>query len=246
MVNDYGARHRAIRRALLPGAVGSPCARCGRVITAADAIDLDHDEFGGYLGWSHMACNRRAAAIKGNQLRRRSNRRIPMTAPCALGVEISLDRAHTSVVTATELPDNGGVLVELTYLDGSDTARAVADIARTAPGLVATALDPQSPSTTLLDGLKAEQIKVTEPTARDVALAHGLFLDELRAGRLRYVDHEALTAAVQHAVSRPLAGAQALDRRHSEVDASPLTAAELAVWALLRRPRATSLFIEIT
>jgi hypothetical protein len=62
-------------------------------------------------------------------------------------------------------------------------------------------------------------------------------LDELRAGRLGYVEHEALTTAVQHAMARPLAGAEALERRRVDVDASPMTAAELAVWALVRPAR---------
>lgn len=56
------------------------------------------------------------------------------------------------------------------------------------------------------------------------------------------VEHEALSTAVQHAIARPLAGAEALERRRTTVDASPMTAAELAVWALLRRPPSRPVF----
>jgi hypothetical protein len=161
-----------------------------------------------------------------------------MTAPCALGIDIGHDREHTSVVFATSI-DGDRTLIELTYIDGADVAHVVANLIAGRPGLVATVIDPQSPATTLLEPLRnVYGVTVTEPASRDVALAHGLFLDELKAQRLRYVDHEALSAAVQHAMARPLAGAEALERRRVDVDASPMTAAELAVWALLRRPAA--------
>jgi hypothetical protein len=234
VVNRYGPDHRRLRRALLPFAAGSPCCRCGRPIAAGEPVDLDHtDDRAGYRGWAHARCNRRAGAVKGNTARRRKNRRTPMTARCALGVDIAHDREHTSAVLASELPD-GLVLVELDYLDGSDTALTVAALAQSRPGLVATVVDARSPAATLIAPLVELGVDVTEPTTRDVALAHGRFVDELKAGRLRYVEHEALTAAAQFAVARPLAGAQALERRRVDVDASPLTAAELAVWGLLR------------
>jgi hypothetical protein len=238
-LNRYGAPHRRLRRALLPMAVGSPCTRCGRTLTADDLVDLDHtDDGAGYLGWSHRTCNRRAGALKGNRLRAIDNRRsTPMSHRCALGVDISFSREFTSAVFAVEMPDAGLVVVELEYLPGSDTSTTIANLAASRPNLVATVIDPRSPATTLLAPLAALGVTVTEPATRDIALGHGLFLDELRAGRLRYVDHEALTAAMQHAVARPLAGSQALERQRVEGDASPLTAAELAVWGLLAAPR---------
>jgi hypothetical protein len=235
-LNNYGPAHRRLRAAMLPFAPGSICTRCRRPIEAGQAVDLDHTDDGtAYAGWAHASCNRRAGAIKGNRARK-PRRSIPMTNPCAIGVDIANDRGHTSAVIATAV-DGGRALIELHYLDGSDTARAVADLCAARPGLSGTVLDPQSPAATLLAPLKALGVKVTEPTSRDVALAHGLFLDELRAGRLRYVEHEALTTAVQHAMARPLAGAEALERRRVDVDASPMTAAELAVLALVRPAR---------
>jgi hypothetical protein len=245
-LNNYGAHHRRLRAAMLPSAPGSLCTRCGRPIAAGDAVDLDHTDDGtAYAGWAHASCNRRAGAIKGNKARRSGvpngtpartpHRSIPMNEPCAIGVDIAHDRGHTSAVIATQV--DGRALIELHYFDGSDNARAVADLCAARPGLVATVVDPQSPAATLLAPLKELGVRVTEPTSRDVALAHGLFLDELKAGRLRYVDHEALTTAVQHAMARPLAGAEALERRRVDVDASPMTAAEVAVWALVQPAR---------
>jgi hypothetical protein len=33
-------------------------------------LHYDHDEHGGYLGFSHANCNRHAGAVKGNQRQR--------------------------------------------------------------------------------------------------------------------------------------------------------------------------------
>lgn len=234
MVNPkYAWRHQKLRAELLPYAPGSLCARCGQTIKAGQPVDLDHAEDGGYLGWSHSTCNRRAGAQKGARMR--ASRFIPSDAVCAIGVDIAFDRSHTSLVIASEA-GSGLTVVELTYLDGSDTAKTVARIAGRRRKCVATVIDPRSPATTLIAPLQALNITITEPNTKDVALAHGLALDELKAGRLKVVEHEALTAAVAHATARPLAGGEALERRRVSVDASPLTALELATWALLRNP----------
>jgi hypothetical protein len=66
-----------------------------------------------------------------------------------------------------------------------------------------------------------------------IAVAHGTFLDELAAGRLRHAGQPELDAAVRHGAQRPLGGATAWQRRGMPVDVSPLVAATLAVWALL-------------
>jgi hypothetical protein len=68
----YGTQHQAVRRELLPTAVGSRCTRCGAVIRTGEAIDLDHaDDRRGYLGWAHRSCNRRAAGRRGGAARSR-------------------------------------------------------------------------------------------------------------------------------------------------------------------------------
>jgi len=67
----------------------------------------------------------------------------------------------------------------------------------------------------------------------DVVVAHGDFLDLVNDGRLAHLGQPPLTAAVQAAQQRPLAGAQAWERR-VVVDQSPLVAATLACWAFCR------------
>lgn len=63
----YGNEHRRAREASLPMAYFTPCARCGKDMLPGQDLDLDHDEVGGYLGFSHRRCNRAAGARKGNR-----------------------------------------------------------------------------------------------------------------------------------------------------------------------------------
>lgn len=155
----------------------------------------------------------------------------------ALGVEVSSDRLHTSVAAAAHDGDRVAVVL-LEYLDGTDTAGTVADIAGKAVDLLGVVVDPRSPAATLVEPLQVLGVDVVTPNTHEVAVAHGRFVDELRAGRLKIADHPQLDAAAQHALTRPLAGGEALDRRKPVVDSSPLVAAELAVWRLLSAPPA--------
>ena len=126
-----------------PGTVRGRLDAAGRLIAAGEPIDLDHTDDGtAYLGWAHAACNRRAAAIKGNKARRPPRKRVDMTDPCAIGIDIGHDREHTSAVFASQI-DDGLVLIELTYIDGADVAHVIANlIASRVTGLDAHACTP--------------------------------------------------------------------------------------------------------
>jgi hypothetical protein len=81
--------HAAHKRARAAGLAllqpGSPCVRCGHELwPAADTLNLDHDDDGGYLGFSHSSpcrtcsrrCNQQAGGVKaalnqGKRLRER-------------------------------------------------------------------------------------------------------------------------------------------------------------------------------
>jgi hypothetical protein len=232
-VSKYGRRHRAIRHALLLDAVGKPCVRCGRPIERGQAVDLDHHDDGrSYLGLAHATCNRRAGAERGNAIKRSRRSPIMKLSNVALGVEISNDRMHSAIAAAAAV--DGRVAVALVeYLDGSDTAGAVAELAGRAVDLLGVVIDPRSPAATLIGPLESLGVVVTSVNTNQVAVAHGRFVDELRAGRLKIDGHPALDLAAQHALTRPLAGAEALERRKPVVDTSPLVAAELAVWKVL-------------
>lgn len=156
---------------------------------------------------------------------------------CALGVEISEDRLHTSIGLAGRVADDPRVVVELVaYLDG--TASAVAEVLRVADDLgpVAVAIDPHSQAATLIHPLEEAKLRrLVKPSTSDVVVAHGLFLDELGGGRLRHVPHPRLDDAARAGTQRRLGGAQTWDRRVA-VDVGPLTAVTLALWGLSVAP----------
>jgi hypothetical protein len=158
-----------------------------------------------------------------------------MVAETTLAIEIAEDRQHTAVVAAGRLPD-GTVLLEMAaYLDGTDPVGAVLQL-RASRAVLAVAVDPHSPGATCIRPLEAAGVTVTRPSSGDVAVAHGLFLDELAAGRIRHQGQPELTAAMRHLEQRRLGGAAAPERRGALVDVAPAVAAELAVWVLLAAP----------
>jgi hypothetical protein len=151
----------------------------------------------------------------------------------AFAVEISEDRKHAAAVGAGREKDGSRVVVDLVWYD--HPRGAVARLAELAVkhDPVAVVVDPRSQAGTLLRPLAEAGVFVKEPATADVVVAHGEFLDLVNDGRLAHLDQPPLTAAVQAAQQRPLAGAQAWERR-LVVDQSPLVAATLAVWAFLR------------
>lgn len=141
-------------------------------------------------------------------------------------------RQHAAVVAAGRA-DSGKVLVDLAPFYGHPrgVTERLADLAiRHAP--VAVVVDPRSQAGTLLGPLSEAGVLVRLPSAQDVVAAHGQFLDLVNDLLLEHLDQPPLTAAVRAAQQRPLAGAQAWERR-VPVDQSPLVAATLAVWGFL-------------
>ena len=65
----WGNQHQKLRKRLLPQAYGQPCTRCGRPMLPGQKLHLDHnDSRTGWLGFSHAACNLRAAAKKARAI----------------------------------------------------------------------------------------------------------------------------------------------------------------------------------
>ena len=153
-----------------------------------------------------------------------------MLEKCALGVEISEDRRHTSIAAAGPI-DNGFLMVELVdYLDGPGGAVDAMLRLQAVRTVSAVVVDPHSHAATLIRPLTDAGVRVTQPSTSDVAVATGQFLDGLAVGRLRHDGNEKLTAAVRHGTSRPLSGAVAWERRGHAVDVAPLVAATLGLW----------------
>jgi hypothetical protein len=234
----YGGAHQAIRRALAPYVPGSPCWRCSLPILPGQPWDLGHDDDNPavYRGPEHARCSRAAGARKGNARRRARADRRTIVAECAIALEISEDRQHTSVVAAGHLADDLVLLELACYLDGTDPIGAVLELQRERT-VLAVAIDPHSHATTTIGPLEDAGVKITRPSSVDLVTAHGNFLDLLAAGRIRHQGQSQLTVAARHLEQRRLGGATAPQRRGALVDVAPAVAAELAAWALLSAPK---------
>ena len=151
----------------------------------------------------------------------------------AIGVEVSQDRLHASIGVAGSVEGEEKTLIQLAgYLDG--TASAVDEVLALVASLAAGAvvIDPHSQAATFIDPLEKAKLKgLLRPSTSDVVVAHGWFMDDLNAGKLRHVPHPRLDEAARAGTQRPLGGAKTWDRR-GEVDVSPLTAVTLALWGL--------------
>jgi hypothetical protein len=141
-------------------------------------------------------------------------------------------RQHAAIVAAGR-GASGRVVADLVWYEHpSGAVTRLAELNEKHDPL-AVVVDAGSQSATLLRPLADAGVWVTSPTVREIAVAHGGFLDLVNAAGLEHLDQAPLTAAVRAAQQRPLAGAQAWDRRGVQVDQSPLEAATLAVWAFL-------------
>jgi hypothetical protein len=150
-----------------------------------------------------------------------------------LGIEVSEDRQHTSIVAAGRVGEQ--VVYELAaYLQG--VAGAVDEVTdlHTRWKVLGVVVDPMGGATTLRRPLAEHPgIHVVEPTAADVKVAHGGFVDLHQARAVRHVRRAELDTAIQHLSERTLGGQPVFDRRGAPVDVAPVIAAELALWGLL-------------
>ncbi len=66
----YGYEFQKLRKQLLPQAYGKPCSRCGLPMLKGQELHLDHDDWDRtkLRGFSHAACNLRAAARKARAI----------------------------------------------------------------------------------------------------------------------------------------------------------------------------------
>ena len=148
------------------------------------------------------------------------------------GVEISGDRKYTWVALAGVSARTRRVVVELQAPVGGTRAAPVLTALWERWDLEWFALDPRSPSSTLIESLRVGSMPLKLADTIGVATAHGRFADLLHADRLRIRGHPALDEAVRSAEARRLAGSTAIDRYAPVVDMAPLMAAELGCWAL--------------
>jgi hypothetical protein len=156
-----------------------------------------------------------------------------VTGEAAFAAEISEDRKWCAIVAAGREKDGVRVVVDLAWYEHPRGAVTRLGELWGKHDPVAVVIDPRSQAGTLLRPLAEAGVLVREPSTAEVVAAHGEFLDLVNDGGLAHLDQAPLTVAVQAGQQRPLAGAQAWERR-VQVDQSPLVAATLACWAFRR------------
>lgn len=158
----------------------------------------------------------------------------PMVEPSAFGVEVSLDRAWTSVGAAGSTAD-GRISVEL--IDRKRgihwvTDRCVELHARFPHAVFI--VDGGGPAGGLIPGLEAAGLDVTTASARDLTQACAGIVDRVMERLTVHGPQPHLDEAVHGAVKRPLGdGTFAFGRRISVTDIDALIAVTLAHWVTL-------------
>lgn len=163
--------------------------------------------------------------------------------PVAFAVEVSADRQWTHIAVAGMRSDDLRHVQVVTSMRGtSDAAAKVAELhAKWSP--VAVAVDPSGPAGSLLPALERERITPELLTAREVAQAHGLFLDavagvtdgEERKPWVRHPGQAHLDVAIAAAGTKPMAGAFVFAAQDGSTDVGPLRAVAHALFVLERQ-----------
>jgi hypothetical protein len=223
------------------GVWGLLCPRCGQPILPGQEWDLDHvdqlwaDGGGGRRLPAHSYCNRAHGARVGNHRRGEQRRLDKLMATQEITVwaaaSVQIDQARQNTWLATAARDDAGVTVVKLWppLPGTDVAAAITAMLEEW-GTDRLAINPRSPSATLMQPLEAAGVRLQMADGVGRATAHGLFSDLLNSGRLAIIGRPELDAAARLAEQRRLAGSVALDAYQGGVE--PLLSVQLAVWAL--------------
>lgn len=162
------------------------------------------------------------------------------TGPVAFAVDVTPDRAFTSVCVAGHRADDRFHVEVAAHERGVSWAAAwLADRLRVWPN-VGVVLDPSGPAGTLIPELQALGVEFTLTRARDMAQACGSFHDAVVDDRLRHIGQPELSGAVAGARRRSLGDAWAWARRDSSVDLAPLVGVTLALWKLSQPAEASA------
>ncbi len=163
--------------------------------------------------------------------------------PVAFALETALDRSWSSIGVAGRRADGRRQVEVVDRRSGTGWVVARAKELTEAWRHCAFVVDPAGGAASLIPALEEAGIEVYKIGTREVAAAAGMLFDgiagEDEAARdVRYVDHPALTAAVEAAAQRPLEKAWTWSRR-GPVDTSPLVAVSNALFGhALKAPSA--------
>lgn len=169
-------------------------------------------------------------------------------AELAFAIDVSQDRASSSIGVASARPDGRVHLEVLDRRPGTDwVVPAITRLKRLWNPLVIAVPSSGAPAGSLIDDLVAAGITVPENKdephrghlvvmrTNDSVEACGQMADAMNQDRARHLDQVPLTAAVNGARTRRVGDAWVLDRTNSLTDVSPFVAVTHARWALLAK-----------
>ncbi|MBQ0947659.1 terminase large subunit domain-containing protein [Streptomyces anthocyanicus] len=172
----------------------------------------------------------------------------PVADSVALAIDVSQDRASSSIAAASLRPDGKVHLEVVARRPGTDwVVPAVAKLHKLWRPVAVAVASSGAPARSLIDDLAAAGIESPKDRAKpqrgdlavmragDITEACGQLADAMNQGTIRHLDQVPLTAAVNGARTRRNGDAWQLDRTASLVDISPLCATTFARWALLIR-----------
>ena len=176
----WSGPHRRLSEQMRAHALGRICHFCGLPMLPGQPLDLDHAPDGrSYRGVTHRGCNRADGARKSLAIKRarrgQQRRGYTVRNEVALGVEIAIDRGHSSIVRAGRGRD-GRIVVELAaYVAGTDHSSTIRNMVAShgKHNVLAVMLNPRSPAATLLEPLRLLRVDVTEASTHVVSAAPG-------------------------------------------------------------------------
>lgn len=151
--------------------------------------------------------------------------------PVCFAIEVPPERTWASICAAGARADGlvHGELVDRRPGTGWVVARMLQLRKRWRPR--STVLDPAAPAGALLADLVKAGIEVTPVTTREYAQACGDWFDDVVEHLFRHLGQPELDAAAAVVTKRAIGQAWGWERRHSDVDTTPLVGVTLAHWA---------------
>lgn len=157
---------------------------------------------------------------------------IPDGGYLVFAVDVSWDRsvAHVSVAGVRE--DGLRHVQVIASMEPSAVVKWLVDRLRRFAPLAVAVQGAGAPASSLVEELDNVGVPIHRLGGGDLAKAHGLMFDAIKAGRLRHLGEPGLRQQVATAITRPLADGNALDRKKSPIDISGLVAITEALWVL--------------
>jgi hypothetical protein len=166
---------------------------------------------------------------------------LPAT-PAALAFDISADRAHAALATASRAADGRIVVRVENYGRGAGWLEDEVKVWRRAnpAGLI---VADSLAAGTVADRLDAAGVAVLLTGGAQMARACADLVDQIKAATIAHRDQEVLNDTLAGAGRRTLGDGWCWSRRLSDTDISPLVAATLAAWAARSHPPPPAPFV---